>query len=87
MNTTAANGNGGNWRDDYARQLRELSDEQLREEWRDYRCRYDPLRTELAQRRLAARDLHTGKLSHLIGNQRLRETVAKLTSEMNGHDQ
>jgi hypothetical protein len=73
-------------KDAYARRLRLLTDAELRSEWTQYRRQYDPLRTELAQRRMIARDLRTRKLSHLIGSERLRETVAKLTQEMNGHD-
>jgi ribosomal protein L29 len=67
---------------EYQEHLRGMSDDELAAEWTSYRRRYSPLRSELAQRRIAARDLHTGRLSHLIGNQRMREVVAKLSKEM-----
>jgi hypothetical protein len=86
MTTNKTNSNGAG-RDTYALRLRQLSDAELREEWRDYRRRYDPLRSELAIRKLAARDLQPGKLSHLIGNQRMRETVSKLKQEMESKDE
>jgi muramidase (phage lysozyme) len=69
-------------KEDYTDRLRQLTDAELQAEWADYRGRYDPLRTELAQRRIATRDLRTRKLSHLIGNARMREVVAKLKREM-----
>jgi ribosomal protein L29 len=65
-------------KDDYVRQLRELTDEELRQEWTDYRRRYSPLRTELLIRRIAARDLRNSTPRHLIGVQKMREAISKL---------
>jgi hypothetical protein len=72
-------------KDAYARRLRLLTDAELRSEWTHYRRQYDPLRTELAQRRMIARDLRTRKLSYLINGQRMREAIAKL-KQTNGEE-
>jgi ribosomal protein L29 len=65
----------------YELRLKQMSDDQLREEFVEVRTKYNPLRTELALRQIALRDRKSKTLRHLIGAQRMRAAVARLKDE------
>jgi hypothetical protein len=67
---------------EYELHLRQLSEAELLAEWADLRSRYNPVRTELAQRQIAIREARSSSLRRLVGGKRMRETVAKLKEQM-----
>jgi hypothetical protein len=62
---------------EYELYLKALTDDQLRDEFAEVRRNYDLCRGEIAARKLVMRDRPSRTIRHLLGNQRMREAVAK----------